>query len=139
MPRRKTTHRRRKKYSIGDFDKRIKLHKRVIQPPLFDVAAPTESYDTGTQIWASVNTFDLVASGEQIFDKVDLSESPSHKFVIRWREFLNDGKTKITSEVIIRWDENFYKILKIINPEGRNEYFELFAILLGAETKEVNK
>lgn len=139
MPRRKTIHRRSKKYAIGDLNNRITLHKRDITAPVFNSSAPTESYTTGTEVWASVNTLDFANSDIEQFDKVNLSEAPSHKFVIRYREFLKDGLTAVTKETIVRWQNIAYKIISIRNPEWRNEYLELFSKLLGDQTKEVNK
>jgi head-tail adaptor len=117
---------------------RITLHIRAITAPSFGTAKPTETYDTGTVVWASVKTFDLIAAGQKLFDGVDPSEQPSHKFVMRWREFLDDCVTPITSEIRIRWRGDAYKITKVINPEERNEYFELFAALLGSQDQEAN-
>ena len=139
MPRRSTTHRRKKKHSVGDMRERITLHKRGITPPVFNTAKPTEDYDTGTEVWASVKTFDLIAAGQKLFDGVDPSEQPSHLFVIRWREFLIDKETPITSEIIIRWRGDAYRITKAINPEERKEYWELYATLWGDQTKEANQ
>ena len=141
MSRLKTTHRRKKRYAIGDLNQRITLHKRELAPPVHDSAAATESYATGTTVWASVNTPEFVGTGLQIFDKVNIPEgkSPSHKFVIRWQKFLNDGMTPITTQTIIRWQGDAYKILATRNPENRNEYYELFSKLMGDETKGANK
>lgn len=138
MARLSTTHRRKKKHTVGDMRERITLHKRAITPPIFNESKPTESYDTGTLVWASVKTFDLVGAGQKLFDGIDPDEQPSHLFVIRWREFLDDGVTGITSELRIRWRGNAYKIVKVIVPEERTEYYELFSALLGDQTKEAN-
>ena len=138
MPRLSTTHRRKKKHAVGDMRERITLHRRAITPPVFNSAKPTETYDDGMKVWASVKTFDLVGAGQKLFDGIDPSEQPSHFFVMRFREFLSDGITPITKEVVIRWRGDAYKIVKAINPEERNEYWELFAALLGDATQEAN-
>jgi head-tail adaptor len=139
MPRLSTTHRRKKKHAVGDMRERITLHKRAITAPVFGTAAPTETYDTGSKVWASVKTFDLIGAGQKLFAGIDPSEQPSHLFVIRWREFLDDCETPITSELRIRWRGDAYKIVKVIVPEERRkEYYELFAALLGDQDQEAN-
>ncbi len=138
MPKRSTTHRRKKQYGVGDMNQRITLHIRAITAPVFNTAKLTEAYDTGTKAWAAVKTFDLIAAGQKLFDGVDPDRQPSHLFVIRWREFLDDCVTPITSEIVIRWRGSVYKILKNINPEERNQYWELYSTLLGDQTKEAN-
>lgn len=138
MPRLSTTHRRKKQHALGDMRERITLHIRDITAPKFGTAKPTEAYDTGTKVWASVKTFDLIGAGQKLFDGVDPENQPSHLFVMRWREFLDDCITPITSEIRIRWRGDAYEIKKTINPEERNEYWELFAKLLGDQTKEAN-
>lgn len=138
MPRLSTTHRRKKNHAVGDMRERITLHIRAITPPAFGTAKPTETYDAGTKVWASVKTFDLIAAGQKLFDGIDPSEQPSHLFVIRWREFLDDCETEITSEIRIRWRGEAYKIIKVIDPEERHINYELFSALLGDQTKEAN-
>lgn len=132
MPIRAVSHRRLKKYGIGDMRERITLHVRSITAPEFNTASFSETYDAGVNLWASVNTMDFAASGQAIFDNVNLSEQPSHKLVIRYRE-------NVTTENVIRWRDNAYKLLKIINPEERNLYLELFAVLLGDEDLAANQ
>lgn len=138
MPRLTTTHRRKKKNAVGDRRERITLHIRAITPPAFGTAKPTEEYDVGTKTWASVKTFDLVGAGQKLFDGIDSDEQPSHLFNIRWREFLDDCETPITSEVVIRWRGDAYKIVKVINSEERKLEFDLFAALLGDQDQEAN-
>lgn len=131
MANRKVSHRRLKKYGTGDMRKRITLHVRDITAPVFNSASFSETYDTGVPLWAFVKTLDFVASGQNLFDGVNLSKPPSHLFVIRYRE-------NVTTENVIRWQGSAYKILKNINPEERNQYWELYAVLLGDETLAVN-
>lgn len=139
MAKREVTQRRLKKYSIGDLRERIVLHKRTLTAPIFDTAEPSETYDDGTKAWASISIPSLSGSGKRLFDEVNLADRPSHLFVIRFREFLNDLETPITSETIIHWQGDAYKIVLVLNPEERNEYLELFARLMGDELKEANQ
>ena len=138
MSTRKVTRRRLKKYQTGDLRERICLHKREITAPVFGVAKPTETYDTGTFAWAFVITLDFVNSGQALFNQVNVSTQVSHLFVIRYRPLLKDSETPISKETVIRWRGDAYKIEKIIIPEERKEYMELFAKHLGDEDKEAN-
>lgn len=131
MANRKVSHRRLKKYGTGDMRERITLHVRAITAPDFNSANFSETYDDGVSLWAFVKTLDFVASGQALFSGANLSDIPSHLFVIRYR----DGVTK---ENVIRWNGSAYKILKNINPEERNQYWELYAVLLGDEALAVN-
>lgn len=131
MATRKVSHRRLKKYGTGDMRERITLHVRAITPPAFNSANFSETYDDGVPLWAFVKTLDFVASGQALFDGVNLSEPPSHLFVIRYLE-------GVTAENVIRWRDKAYKLLKLINPEERNQYWELYAVLLGDETLAAN-
>jgi len=131
MPTRQVQRRRLKKYAIGDMRERITIHVRTATAPAFNTASMSEDYDDGTPVWAAVMTLDFANSGQNIFDSVNLQTAPSHKMVIRYR---ND----ITAENIIRWRDNEYKILRIINPEERNQYLEMFVNLKGDEDFAAN-
>lgn len=133
MSTRKVSKRRLKKYSIGDLRDRIKLHVRSIAPPGIDSASFSENYDTGTDLWSSVVTLDLQGAGLNIFDNVNTNdERPTHKFTIRYNP-------DITSQNVIGWRGQYYKILSVRNPEERNEYLELFSVLKGDDDFEANQ
>ena len=132
MAERKVSRRRLKKYAIGDLRSRVRIHTRSLEAPLYDSADPVEAFDTGAKVWASVNTLDFLSSGKQLFDEVNLSEQPSHKFVIRFRK-------NISTENVIQWEGNYYKLLKIIDPEERHQFLELFAVLLGDKDLAANE
>lgn len=132
MPKRNVTHRPLKQYAGGDLNKRITLHTRTLKAPKYNSASFTENYDAGLEVWASVITLSNIASGKRIFDDIDIRKQPTHKFVIRFRE-------GITTEKVVRWRGDAYELVKIIDPEERHEWLELYAKLLGDETKETNQ
>ena len=88
----------------------------------------SQNYDAGLEVWSSVFT---LPEGQQLFDDVDVGDQPTHKFVIRHRP-------NITKENVVSWRGNYYKLIKAIDPEERNEYWELFGKLLGDKTKKAN-
>jgi head-tail adaptor len=139
MSTRKVTRRRLKKYAVGDMRNRIGLYKRDIKSPGFQSSKFQEEYTLITKVWAFVATLNL---GEIVFDNVRIksksgnfstkSISPSHKFVIRYR-------SDITSETRILWRDKYYEIIPTINPEERNQYLELYSVLVGSKDLEANE
>jgi head-tail adaptor len=130
MPTRSVRRRRLKKYGIGDMRELITVHTRVITPPDFDSVSFTEEYDAGTEMWASVET-PTVRNGVAYFDGVNVPDGTTHVFIVRFDD-------SITSENIIRWDGEAYKILFIRDPDKRLQYLELSTRLLGDETLDAN-
>jgi SPP1 family predicted phage head-tail adaptor len=131
MAQRQVKQKRLKKYSIGDLNKRILIHVRSIEAPDFDSANFEEDYDSGLPCWARISVLDPM--GKTFFDGVDLKEGkPTHIFVIRYRE-------NITSENVIRWQSNLYKIVGIPDPEERHEYLELYSKILGDQNLKANQ
>lgn len=139
MSTRKVVRRRLKQYATGDLDARIKLVKRELKSPTFQSSKPRIQYTLIKEVWASVKTLTL---GEIVFNEVKIkgksnnnstaAGAPSHLFVIRFRE-------NVTSETRIEWRNNYYEIIKTINPEERNEYLELYSILAGTKELEANE
>lgn len=132
MSTRKTSKRRLKKYAVGDMRERVTIHVRSLTAPAFSSPSNfTETYDTGTRVWAFVANVSLVGSGRQEFDSINIILRSTHKMVIRYRG-------NITTENVIRWRGEAYKILKIIDPEERHQYLELYCNVLGDKTLEAN-
>lgn len=120
------------KLSIGDMRDRITLHTREIQPVDYDSYDFEESYDAGTDIWASVSDFTLSNANRQLFNDVEMNaEGPTHTFGIRYRDW-------ITSETMVRWRGETYDIIKVQDPEERHQYLLLYARLNGDTTKVAN-
>ena len=130
MPRRSVKHRRLKKYGIGDMRERLTIHTRAVTAPGFDSVDFTETYDTGIDDWASVET-PTVISGVASFNGINVPDGTTHIFIIRF-------DSSFTAENVIRWEGDAYKILRVTDPDKRQQYLELPARLLGDETLEVN-
>lgn len=128
MARRFTRRRPLKKYGIGDMRHIITVHTRSLTPPAFDSASFLETYDDGVEHWASVET---PKDGVSLFSGVNVPEGVTDLFIIRY-------DSTITTENIVRWEGNAYKILGTTNPDRRNQYLELAVRLLGNETLETN-
>jgi len=112
-------------------NKRIKIHVRSLKAPDYDSPSMKQNYDAGLSVWASVFTLGFQGAGQKLFDDVDVGDQPTNKFVIRYRP-------NITKENVVSWRGNYYKLVKCIDPEERNEWWELFGKLLGDKTKKAN-
>ena len=128
MPSRQIQRRKLRKTSIGDMRERILLQERTVTAPVFGSSSFTEVYAGGISRWAKVETN---FSG-RLFDGVQLSEIPSHKFTIRF-------SSAVTTETRIRYKNVLYRILRLDNLEMRDEYLILFAKIDGDDTKEANQ
>lgn len=128
MPRRVTRRRRLKKYGVGDMRERITIHTRVITPPTFNSSQFSETYDAGIDEWASVETPN---NGVSSFSGVNVPEGATHIFVVRF-------DSSFSTENIVRWEGDAYKILKTNDPDKRQQYLEFFSKLLGDETLDAN-
>ena len=131
MARRKIKHRKLQKYSIGDMRHRITIHTRAITSGNYDDVSFTETYDAGTEDWASVETPTTISKGIAVFNGVNVPETTTHIFVIRF-------DSAITKENVIRWEGDAYKILKTNDPDKRQQYLECASRLLGDQTLAAN-
>lgn len=132
MARRTIRHRKLQKYSIGDMRHRITIHTRVITPPDYSGVSFSQTYDSGIDDWASVETPTTISKGIARFNGVNVPTGTSHIFVIRF-------DSAITKEKVIRWEGDAYQILKTNDPDKRQQYLECAARLLGDETLAVNQ
>jgi len=120
--------RRLKKYGIGDLRERITIHTRSITAPVFDSVDFTETYDVGTDYWASVETLD---KKKQLFGGVNIPDAATHTFIIRF-------DSDVTAENVINWEGEYYDILKTSDPDKRKMYLELFSKVKGDDSLEAN-
>lgn len=143
---REVKRRRLKKYSIGDMRERITLYPREITAPTYSTTSPTELYENGLEVWASVETLERK---KEIFDDVNVSETASHSFTIRFNSTKYGFPLQlpltfttftfgITSEYMVIWEGKIYEILKTSHPDGRKEYVELLSRLQGKQTLAAN-
>lgn len=129
MATRITNKRRLRKYSIGDMRERITIHTRTITPPLYDSVDITETYDAGTQYWASIETLE---KKKQMFDGVNIPEAATHTFIIRY-------DSSVTAENIISFQDEYYDILKTGDPDKRKQYLELYSKVKGDDSLDANQ
>ena len=124
MPKRKSNKRRLYKYAIGDLKDSIKIHTRTLVPTL---EGYEENIDEGIDKWSAFESI-----GEQyMFADVNIEENITHIFVIRF-------DNRITSENIIRFKNNSFKIMDIENVDLRSEWMKLFVHFEGSASKETN-
>lgn len=128
MATRVTKKRKLQTIPTGDMNEVIGLHERNIKVPDFNSSSFSECYILITEAWAKIETKD---QGEDVFDDVNIKEQISHVFTIR---FL-DG---ITTEAVISWNGEYYKIVQVVNLDERQEFLELHSRLLGEKVKEAN-
>jgi len=132
MPKRQTTLRRLKKYSTGDLRDVIKIHVRALKSPSFGSASFSEGYDEGVDTWAGMFTPGFSGSGKRFFGDVNTGQRATDVFVIRF-------DSSITSENVVQFNGEYFKVLQVVDPDRRNEYLELDCVVLGAITAEANQ
>ena len=125
MPVRQIQRRKLRKVSIGDMRDCISLEVRGIKAPSFSNVGFSEAYTQLAEVFAKVET----EFNARVFDGVSIDEKPSHKFTVRWRD-------DVTNETRVRWKDVLYRIVRIDDYEGREEYTEIFAMIDGDDTKE---
>lgn len=135
MAKREVQRRKLSKSPIGDMRDRISLERRTTVPPQFDNPENTISYVVIAEVWAKVETAFMVSTGEgdQNYNGVDLQKKPAYKFTIRYR---NDLKS---SDTVVRWRDQLYKIDDIADPEKRQEYLILSSMLRGDDDLGANQ
>ncbi len=125
-----------KKIPVGDMRDRILIKERGIGAP--DFANPAkfdEEYKTLFEPWCKVTTN---ITGRTEFDGVNESTgggvtlSSTHVFTMRYC-------AGITSQHVVVYKGENYKINRIVNLEERNMYLMLLCKLLGDETLEANQ
>lgn len=117
-----------RKIPVGDMRDWITLYTRSITAPGYDSAALSEEYTSLCSLWSKHETLELDTAK---FDDVQILSQPTDRFVIRFIPGL-------TSENILEWDGDYFKILSINDYEGRKEYLQLKCRLKGDNTLEAN-
>lgn len=130
MSTRRIFRRRLRKAPIGDRRDRIKIHVRAITAPVFDSADFRETYDVGIDTWAKVESID--SAGRDDFDDVSMVAGATHRFDIRYRP-------NVTSENIIGYQDEYYEVLRVDDPENRHISLILHARVKGDDTVEANQ
>ena len=114
-----------RKICLGDLNKKILLYTRSITAP--DESAEDndqvdfgESFTKPKTIWAGIET----RTGREIFDGTNLLGVATHYFYVRYRAGL-------TSENWIKFNGEYYDILRVENWEERNEFMLLYSSVRG--------
>ena len=136
MAKLKVDKRQLKKIPVGDMRDRISIRERDLSVPDFDNPAKfDEAYKTIAVVWCRVKTN---ISGRDEFTDVNVStgggliQSSTHIFTIRYRE-------GISAENVVSYKVENYEIKRVVNPEERNMYLELYCKVLGDKTLEANQ
>lgn len=103
----------------------------VVVPDL-DSTTGFRNIDNSILTWAKVESVTLVGGGERLFDGVQMDISATHIFDIRYRP-------NITSENIIEYQHQYYRIIRVDDPEERHLSLIIHAALKGDQNLEVNK
>ena len=119
-------HVRHKKLCIGDMDRIIYLHGRVLNTPEGTVDYSSEM-QTPIRVWAAVKT----AKGRQMFFTTNEDRAVTHIFYIRYR-------TGIDSRDWVRYKSEYYDIVDTENVDERDEWLALYANVRGSTSSEVN-
>lgn len=127
MAKREVQRRKLTKSPIGDMRDRISLERRVTVPPQWDNPENTIAYTVIAEVWAKVDTSFMISSGQgdQNYNGVDLQRKPAYKFTVRYRDDIR------SSDTVIRWRDQLYKIDDVGDPEKRQEYLVLVSMLRG--------
>ncbi len=137
MPERRLSRRKLTKFSIGNMRDRVSLERRVTISAAFGDPEPTEQHTVIAEVWAQVDTPRMgnLGVGDRVYNGVNIQESSSYTFTIRYRDDITSHDT------IIKWQGDIFKITKtgIISPQRRNQYLVISAVLAGDAEKEANQ
>lgn len=115
MPNRNIIRRQRRQVCLGDLDRRIKIHNRSIQAPIFSESDFTEQFDPTANRWALIRT----VTGKTIFDGVNQQDiALTHEIFIRYDD-------SVTTESWIGYDGSLFDIVAIEDFEERHEFMQL--------------
>ena len=119
---------KRRKVCFGDLNRKIKLYIRTLTAPDDSGEVDYEQTFSGERtVWSSVQT----SSGKDIFDGTNMIGTASHFFYIKYISGL-------TSEDMVEWQSENYRILRLENLDENNEYMKLYCSLRGTTGNEVN-
>lgn len=119
---------KRRRIYFGDLNRKITIHTRSItapdEPSDYDYS---QTYSGAQIVWAAVQT----TSGKDIFDGTNMIGTATHIFYVKYISGL-------TSESMIEWQSEKYRILRIENLDENNEYMAIYSVLRGTISNEVN-
>ena len=110
---------------------RITIHIRSITAPVFDSASSTETYNDGIDEWAFIETPGDMGNVVNEFSEVNMPAGTTHMMTIRF-------DSTFTAQNIIRWEGDAYKILKVEDPDKRQQYLTFYTQIKGDKTLAAN-
>jgi len=109
---------KRRVVCAGDLNKRITIHGRSITPPVFGSADFTETFATGVNRWAAINTI----AGKTVFDGVNQKDvALTHEIFIRY-------DSTVTAEAWILYNSRRFDIVAVEDLEERHQFQRLLCI-----------
>ncbi len=106
--------RKHRNVSIGDLDRRINLHSRVMQEPVFNGTDFSEKFDPTDETWALIRT----VSGKAFFSGSNIDVSVSHEVYIRY-------DSSVSAETWIEYESRLFDIVAVEDLEERHEFMRL--------------
>jgi SPP1 family predicted phage head-tail adaptor len=101
---------------IGELRERVAIADLVSTPT--GTKDTSRSFTTLATVWASVETID----GVQALDGRNISEGPTHRFTVRWRD-----DVAITRKQWLVWGARQFRIESVENPNERDRWLEIVA------------
>ena len=121
---------------IGDMRERVSIYDRGMVAPVAGSMEFVEGLTLVATVWAMMETTSgyHIFDGDKMFDGVDVNTDNKtiHQFTIRYRD-------DIEYQQVIKYKGFHYQIMKVENSESRSRFLFLYCVMLGDDTKEVNK
>jgi len=119
---------KRQRVCFGDLNRKIKIKSRTITAPdESDEFDYEQTFGTPVTKWAAVQT----SSGKDIFDGTNMIGTATHFFFLKF-------VSGLTSESMVEWRNENYRVLRIENLDENDEYMKLYCALRGVTANEVN-
>ena len=113
---------------VGDMRERIGLYTRSLTEPDFGEVKMDQDYTLIAEVWAAVQT----VKGKKLFAGVQTDDKDiTEIFTIRYR-------SDVTSETIVKFRDDYYKIVKPNDLDRRKRFIELLCTEKGEADKEAN-
>lgn len=135
MAKRTAARRSLTKAPIGDMRDRISIERRTSTPPNIGQNDNVIVHTVVKSVWAKVNISKDSNQGIQDFNGVNTNDAFRVRFVIR-----EDSSLALaSSDTVIRWRDEIYKIRSTKPIDERLEFTEITATLWGDDTQGANQ
>lgn len=113
---------------IGDMNRKVDLLVKTLTPSGDSGVDYSLTYTVVDTIWAVVRTDE----GRDFFDSTQKTgTSQTHTFYVRYR-------VGITQEHVLKYNDEYYNILKVTNLGEESRFLKLTAAVRGPTTESVN-